>query len=648
MSFSQASASPFWFPDTVLLCALLVTQPRRWPLYILAALPIRLFSEVAHDIPTWFLVVTFLIDSAKGLLTAVGLRRFVGVPLRLETVPQFGRYLLIAVVTVPALGAFAGAAARYALGQDYWTAWDQWFMGDALAQLVLTPAICYWILGSDLGALAPTTPRRIEAGLLTIGLLIATYFAANTGNLNAPMEQTLFYAPIPFLFWAALRFGMFGAAGAATLFSAIIIQAALQNRGPFAGLPPDEAALALQNFILLRAAPLYLVAVIVEQRRGVERSLRESEERFRHIANAAPVMIWLVDRARRNEFFSDGWLAFSGRTLQQELGDGWVEGVHSEDRRRVVEAFEAAFTRRERFDIEYRHRRHDGVFSWIHSAGVPRYAQDGTFLGYVGAVVDITDRKLAEEATQALAHAQRLAVLGEVTGMIAHEMRQPLSAILLSTYTASALLRQREPPVDEVIEIMNSIDTDAQRADKTIDAIRAFARKQPSRRENVDLNAVIAEVLRLVASDAIRRGVPLRKELASALPPVMGDPIQLQQVLVNLIVNAMDAQADIPQSRRYVKVSSRPCDEGIEVAVRDGGSGIPPEKISLLFDSFFSGKHQGMGLGLSIARTFVAEHRGRIWVENNPEGGATFRFVVPAGCADAPADTNVERTLLQM
>jgi len=232
--------------------------------------------------------------------------------------------------------------------------------------------------------------------------------------------------------------------------------------------------------------------------------------------------------------------------------------------------------------------------------------------------------------------------------MIAHEMRQPLSAILLSAYAASTLLRQREPPVDEVIDIMNSIDSDAQRADKTIDAIRAFTRKQPSRRENVDLNEVIVDVLRLIASDAIRRGVSLRHELAPALPPVMGDPIQLQQVLVNLIVNAMDAQSDIPQSRRYVTVSSRRCDEAIEVSVRDGGCGIPPEKMSLLFESFFTGKQQGMGLGLSIARTFVAGHRGRIWVENNPEGGATFRFALPTGVADAPADSDVERTLLQM
>lgn len=635
MSFSQASASPFWFPDSVLLCALLVTQPRRWPLYILAALPIRLFSEVASDIPTWFLVVTYLIDSAKGLLTAAGLRRFVGMPLRLETLPQFGRYVLIAVVTVPALGAFAGAGARYALGHDYWTAWDQWFMGDALAQLVLTPAVCYWIFGSGLRGLLPDTPRLIEAALLTSGLLIATYFAANTGDMNLPLHQTLFYAPIPFLFWAALRFGMFGAAGAATLFSAVIIQAALQNHGPFSGLPPTETAHALQNFLLLRAAPLFLVAVIVEQRHSVERSLRESEERFRDIANAAPVMIWLMDRERRNEFFNDGWLTFSGSTLQQELGEGWAAGVHPEDRQRVLEAFEATFTRRERLDIEYRHRRHDGVFRWVHSVGVPRHAQGGAFLGYVGAVVDITDQRRAEEATQALAHAQRLAVMGEVTGMLAHEIRQPLSAILLSADTALHLMRRGEPPVDELIDITRSIRSDGLRADETLGAIRAFARNQPSRRENVDLNVVIADVLRLIASDAVRRRVPLRKELAPALPRVLGDPIRLQQVLVNLIVNAMDAQTDTPASRRYVTVSSRACDEGVEVTVRDGGCGIPPDKIPLLFESFFTGKQHGLGLGLSIARTFVTEHRGRIWAENNPEGGATFRFALPAAESQA-------------
>ncbi|HEY5806611.1 MAG TPA: MASE1 domain-containing protein, partial [Povalibacter sp.] len=458
MSFSQASASPFWFPDSVLLCALLVTGPRRWPLYIFAALPIRLFSEVAQDAPLWFLVGTFLIDSAKAILTALALRRYVGLPLRLRSVPQFGIFLLIAVLLVPAVSAFAGAALRQQMGQNYWSAWDQWFMGDALAQLVLTPAILYWIFGAELRAVLLDTSRLIEACAITAGLLITAYLAANTeGTGHITLQQTRFYAPIPFLFWAALRFGMFGASGSILLFAFIVIQSALQNRGPFAGLPPDDAAHALQNFLLLRAVPLYLVAVVVEQRRQTERSLRESEGRFRFIANAAPVMIWLVDRNGRNEFSNDSWLAFTGRTLEEERGLGWADGVHPEDRDRVVEASRTAFNARERFDTDYRHRRHDNEYRWVHAAGVPRYAPDGEFLGYVGSVTDITDRKRAEEATRALEHAQRLAVMGELTAMIAHEIRQPLSAILLSADAARNLLQRPDPPVEELMEIMASI-----------------------------------------------------------------------------------------------------------------------------------------------------------------------------------------------
>lgn len=630
MSFSQNTASPFWFPDAVLLCALLVTAPRRWPLYIFAALPIRLFSEVAQDIPFWFLVATFLIDSAKAIVTALALRRYVGLPLRLRNVPQFGLFMLIAVLLVPAAGAFAGAAARQLLGHSYWSAWDQWFMGDALAQLVLTPAILYWIFGAELRALLLDTKRLIEACVLTAGLLVAAYVAANTDSGSIPLQQTRFYVPIPFLFWAALRFGMFGASGSILVLAFVITQAALQNRGPFAGLPPSEAAHALQNFLLLRAVPLYLVAVVVEQRWQTERSLRESEERFRFIANAAPVMLWLVDRERRNEFCNDSWLAFTGRTLQQEHGLGWAEGVHPEDRDRLIETGRAAFNARQRIDIDYRHRRHDGEYRWVHATGVPRHAPDGEFLGYVGSISDITDRKRAEEATRALEHAQRLAVMGELTAMIAHEIRQPLSAILLSADAARNLLQRPDPPVDELMEIMSSIRQYDLRADDTIRAIRTFARNQPMQRQLLDINHTVEEVLHLLAGDAQRRRVRLLAQLAPGLPQVMGNVTQLQQVMVNIIINGMDAEADLQESSRRIVVTTRVFDAThIEVAVRDYGRGIAPAKMPLLFESFFTTGQQGMGLGLSISRSIVAGHEGRIWARNHDDGGATFHFTVP-------------------
>ncbi len=630
MSFSQESASPFWFPDSVLLCALLVTPPRRWGWYVMAALPIRLFSEVAQDIPLWFLIATFFIDSAKCLLAATLLRRFVGTPLRLESVPQFAWFVLYAVLLVPALGAFAGAGARYLLGNPFWRSWDQWFMGNALTHLIVTPAICYWIFGSHLRALLLDTRRLIEAGLLIGGLLITAYGAADTGGGSIALQQTRFYLPIPFLFWAALRFGMFGACGAITLLAVMMIQAALSGRGPFAGLSPSDTAHALQNYLLLRAAPLYLVAVVVEQRWRTERSLRESEERFRSIANAAPVMIWQADADQRNEFSNDSWLAFSGRTLHSEPPERRGERVHPDDRQRMRDLFETSFSLRQRFDAEYRHRRYDGEYRWVTTTGVPRYAPDGEFLGFIGAVTDVTDRRRAEEATQALAHAQRLAVMGELTAMIAHEIRQPLSAILLSADAARNLLQRPDPPIDELIEIMGAIRKYDLRADDTIRSIRAFVRNQPLQRRPLDINTTILDVFRLLAGDIERRHMRLRHELAPDLPPVLGDGTQLQQVLVNLIVNAMDAEAAVPELQRDITVITRRYDEhSIEVAVRDGGCGIPAERMPLLFESFFTTSQQGMGLGLSIVRTIISAHEGRIWAENNPEAGATFHFTVP-------------------
>ncbi|HEY6644966.1 MASE1 domain-containing protein [Povalibacter sp.] len=630
MAFSQAFASPFWFPDSVLLCALLVTSPRRWFIYVLAALPIRIFSDVASELPLWFLLVTFVIDSAKGLLTATALRRFVGTPLRLESVPQFAGFVLYAVLLIPALGAFAGAGARYLLGYDFWQSWDQWFMGNALAHLVVTPAICYWILGSELRALVRDSKRLIEACLLIAGLLLTAYLAADTGDGPSELQQTRFYAPIPFLFWAALRFGMLGASGSITLLAVIAIQAALQYRGPFASLPPAETAMALQNFLLLRAAPLYLVAVVVEQRWRTERSLRESEERFRSIANAAPVMIWQVDSQQRIEFVNDGWRNFSGHHADPENIEGWGLLVHPNDLPHARDIYNESFRTHQRFQFDYRHRRYDDEYRWVSTVGVPRYAPGGEFRGFICALTDVTDRRRAEEATRALAHAQRLAVTGELTAMIAHEIRQPLSAILLSADAARNLLQRPDPPIDELIEIMGAIRQYDLRADDTIRSIRAFVRNRPLERRPLDINATVLDVFRLLGGDVERRRMRLRKELAEALPPVLGDATQLQQVLVNLIVNAMEAEVAVPEAQRSVTVITRIYDATrIEIAVRDGGCGIPAERMPLLFESFFTTSQQGMGLGLSIARTIVNAHEGRIWAENNSDRGATFHFTVP-------------------
>jgi two-component system sensor kinase FixL len=631
MSFSQAAASPFWFPDSVLLCALLMIPPRRWWIFVVATLPIRLFSEVAAGIPFWFLLATSAIDSAKGVIAALALRWFIDNPLRLKTVREFGLYFLFVVLLVPAAGAFAGAAARAIFDHSYWLSWQQWFLGDVLAQLIITPAILYWVFGAPLNLRARSPKRYVEGGLLAAGLIVTGYLATNTEISSVDFTGSRFYAPVPFLFWAAIRFGMMGASGAVAVIAFFAVEAALVGRGPFSGSSPGDTALALQHFLLWRSAPLYLVAALTEQRWGVERRLRESEDRFRSVANTIPVLLWVSDRNKHCEFFNQGWLEFTGRTLEQETRTGWLESVHPEDARHCREAYQAAFDARERFEIEYRLRRHDGDYHWVLQKGVPRHAPNGDFIGYIGSAIDITDRKQAEESNRKLAHAQRLVVMGQLSATIAHEVRQPLAAILSNADAARMMLNSPRPPLGEIRDIIADIRKDDLRADEVIGRIRDFLRNRNLQMQPLDLNAVVSDVFRFVAADARKRQVQIRTDLAPGLPLVFGDRTQLQQVLLNLMVNAMDAMQGTAETSRYLSVRTRSnSDGGIDVAVEDRGCGIAPVHLRRLFEPFFTTGIEGMGLGLTIAKSIVATHHGRIWAENNPSGGATFHFSVPA------------------
>src|SRR5215470_6042969 len=185
MAFSPTVSSPFWFPDSVLLCALLVTRPSRWWIFLLASLPIRLFSPAAHDVPLWLLLSSYLLDSAKGVVGALALRRSLPNPTRLETLKEFAIFGAIAVVSVPAVAAFAGAAVRSGLGDPYWTAWVQWFLGDALAQLVITPAILALGINGLKSVRMLSRARRIEATVLIIVLIATGYLAVAGGTTSA-------------------------------------------------------------------------------------------------------------------------------------------------------------------------------------------------------------------------------------------------------------------------------------------------------------------------------------------------------------------------------------------------------------------------------------------------------------------------------
>jgi PAS domain S-box-containing protein len=209
--------------------------------------------------------------------------------------------------------------------------------------------------------------------------------------------------------------------------------------------------------------------------------LRESEARFRTMADSAPVLIWMSGDDKLCNFFNRGWLAFTGRALEQERGNGWLEGVHADDIDRCLSTYVQAFDQRHEFEMEYRLRRHDGEYRWVFDKGVPRFAQDGTFLGYIGCADDVTDRRRAEEEAalqrQEVAHLMRVSVLGELSGAIAHEINQPLTAIQSNAETGLDLLAEKAPDLDEVRDVLRDIVHDNRRAGEVIQRLRNLLKK---------------------------------------------------------------------------------------------------------------------------------------------------------------------------
>ncbi|MET0986048.1 MAG: ATP-binding protein [Steroidobacteraceae bacterium] len=227
-------------------------------------------------------------------------------------------------------------------------------------------------------------------------------------------------------------------------------------------------------------------------------------------------------------------------------------------------------------------------------------------------------------------HAARLALVGEISASIAHEVTQPLSAILSNVETAEALLRRPNPDLGPVLEILEDVRNDDLRAHGIVRKLRTLLRKRELQFEHVDVNALTSSVLALVLPDAVRRNVVIRTALDPVLPKVPADPVHLQQVLLNLLINAMDAMEETPLAARWLEVrTERPDDEYVQVAVVDNGCGIKPAQAAKLFDSFFTTKAAGMGLGLSVARSIINMHGGAIWAENSKMGGAAFMFTVP-------------------
>jgi signal transduction histidine kinase len=509
--------SPLWPAGAVLFSVLVLTPVRHWWAYILAAYLPSVIKDVSIGFPIW--AVWYIVAGLVGILiAAVGVRQLAGGVRAFDSTRGLVAYLSVAAFLGPFVSAFVSALAGGA--ENYWFYWRAWFLSEALAYLVLAPAILTWIDTGQNGPMKFSFAGCIEAcviasGLLAISLLVFT--RPTTGVASIP---AMVYLPLPLFLWAAFRFGPVGVNTCLFIVGFVSIFSTVKGHGPFATQVPAESVLGLQLFLAAVSIPLMLLAALIKDGNDKASAVRKSE-------------------------------------------------LESHEQRRE------------------------------------------------------------------LTHLSRVALLGELSGALAHELNQPLTAILSNAQAAQRFLDEETANMPEVREILNDIVAEDKRAGEVISRLRALLKKGETQLQPMDLNEAANDAIELARADCVSRGVVLQRELAPALPTVLGDRVQLQQVMLNLIVNACDAMSGCDPSNRRIRLATQAHGHGaVEIAISDCGHGIPKDQLDRLFEPFFTTKNHGLGLGLTICRSIVAAHSGKLWAANNATGGATFYLRLPASDRD--------------
>ena len=334
------------------------------------------------------------------------------------------------------------------------------------------------------------------------------------------------------------------------------------------------------------------------------------------------------------DFLQQGLARFYRTDHEREFGDGWTEGVHSEDLDYCLDVYERAFNARQPFTMEYRLRRHDGEYRWVLESGTPRFAEDGTFLGCIGSCIDLTERKQAELDHQVqnveLARVGRVALMGELAASLAHEVNNPLGAMVTNASAGQRLIARGDVTAAELNDLLADIVADGHRAREVIQGIRNMVRKTETSRSVVRINDTIHDLLRIVRADALSKQVTVSADVDANAGQVMADRVQLLQVLLNLTMNAFEAMSVIRLDARRLTIRAGRNGSGeIVISVRDSGPGFPGGIVDQLFEPFFSTKAEGTGMGLTIAHSIIEAHGGTLAGENCDEGGACFIVRLP-------------------
>src|SRR5216684_443783 len=385
------------------------------------------------------------------------------------------------------------------------------------------------------------------------------------------------------------------------------------------------------------------------ERKCAEERLRRSESYLAEAQRLSHTGTWVLDaRAMRYLYWSDeayriwGFDPLQGPPSRENM---W-QRIHPDDRDRVWEEVQEALRQKRDFSSEFRILLPDGTIKYLEAATYHEFSSSGALAEAVSTHIDLTGRKRAEgeareserryrEAQLELEHANRVATMGQLTASITHEVNQPITAAVTYASAARRFLSAKPPNLREVDDALSLIVKEGNRAGEVVGRIRALIKKAPARKDAVEINDAILEVIALTRTEAANNSVSVRTQLAEGLPRVQGDRVQLQQVLLNLIINAIEAMRDVGEEERELLISTRNEPDGVSVEVRDSGPGFAPAALERVFEAFYTTKPSGLGLGLSICRSIIEAHNGRLWASPNLPRGAIFGFIAPAHPAAA-------------
>jgi PAS domain S-box-containing protein len=503
---------------------------------------------------------------------------------------------------------------------------------------------------SGMAAMRPEALLRYNPGLVAISIVVAVVLAFVSLSIRFQFRRP----QSPRLAANIIAASVMGCAVAGMHYSAM--QASIFFPLPDApnhsmALSPTLLALLITTFTFLIAAST-LVATFagrqnelavslsaeISRRQRTEEDLRRSEAYLGEAQRLSHTGSWALDVATGQFIHSSEehhrLFGFDPREGIPVWKD-WARRVHREDREATWDRIRLGISERTDFELDYRTVNPDGSIKYVHALGHPVFNAAGDLVEFVGTSIDVTQRRRAEEARldaqNQLAHVHRVTAMGQLAASIAHEVNQPIAATVTNAQAALRWLDRRPADLQEVRQALARIAKDGHRAAEVIDEIRALIKKAPPRKDRLEINGAIHEVIALTRGEAVKNGVSVQTELIDGLPLIEGDRVQLQQVILNLIINAFEAMSGISEGVRELLISTRKAEpDGVLVAVRDSGPGLAPATLERLFESFYTTKPGGLGLGLSICRSIIEAHGGRLWACANVPCGAIFQFTVPA------------------